>query len=57
VATQPEHLPRNVVVQVSSYRERLSLLLPLEGGRNTTCTRCEQVEDLLSMVAELKEEI
>lgn len=28
-----------------------------EGGRNSTCVRGEQVEDLLSMVAELKEEV
>ena len=34
----------------------LSLQLPGEGVRNPTCVRCEQVEDLLSMVAELKEE-
>jgi len=42
--------------QVSSCRECLSLLLPREGSRNSTCVRCEQVEDLLSMVTELKEE-
>lgn len=34
----------------------LSLLLLVEGGRDTTCMRCEQVEDLLIPVAELKEE-
>lgn len=41
----------------SGCTECLSLLLPGEGGRNSTCGRCEQVEDLLSMVAELKEEV
>ena len=35
----------------------MSLLLLQEGDRDTTCVRCEQVEDLLSMVAELKEEV
>lgn len=34
----------------------LSLLLLVEGGRDTTCMRCEQVEDLLIPVAELEEE-
>jgi len=44
-------------VQVSSCRECLSLLLPGEGGRNSTCVKHEQVEYLLSMVALLKEEV
>jgi len=29
----------------------------VEDGRDSTCMRCEQREDLLSMVAELKEEV
>lgn len=29
----------------------------LNSGRDTTHTRCEQVDDLLSLVAELKEEV
>ena len=52
-----EALPKDAAVQVSGCRECLSLLLPTEGSGNSTCVRCEQVEDLLSMVAELKEEI
>ena len=51
-----EALPKDAAVQVSGCRECLSLLLPGEGGRDSTCVRCEQAEDLLSMVAELKEE-
>jgi len=51
-----EALPKDAAVQVSGCRECLSLLLPTEGSGNSTCVRCEQVEDLLSMVAELKEE-
>ena len=57
VLTQMEGLPRNVAVQVSGCRECLSLLLPGEGGRDSTCVRCEQVDELLSMVAELNEEV
>lgn len=57
VATQTECLLRNAEVQVSSCRECLSLLLPPQDGRDTTCMRCKQVEDLLSLVAELKEEV
>ena len=57
VVTQMEGLPRNVAVQVSGCRECLSLLLPGEGGRDSTCVRCEQVDELLSLVVELKEEV
>ena len=47
MATQMEDLPRNVAVQIFGYRECLSLLLPGEGGRDSTCVRCEQVDELL----------
>lgn len=57
VATQAECLPRKAAVQVSGYRECLSLLLPSDGGRDTICMRCEQVDDLLQLVAELKEKM
>jgi len=30
-------------------------LLPLKGGRDTTYVSCEQVDDLLNLVAELSE--
>lgn len=50
-------MPRKAAVQVSGYRECLSLLLPSDGGRDTICMRCEQVDDLLQLVAELKEEV
>ena len=55
--TQTDGLSRNVAVQVSGCRECLSLLLPGEGGRDSTCVRCEQVDELLSLVVELKEEV
>ena len=57
VATQTEGLPRNVAVQVSSCRECQSLLLPREDGKVATCVRCEQVDELLSLVVELREEV
>ena len=57
VATHREGLPRNVAVQVSSCKECLSLLLLEEGVRDSTCVRCEQVDELLSMVVELQEEV
>ena len=47
VATQTEGLPRNVAVEVSSCRECQSLLLPREDGKDATCVRCEQVDELL----------
>lgn len=31
--------------------------MPPAGGRETVCVRCEQVDDLIRMVAELKEEV
>ena len=57
VATQREGLPRNVAVQVSGCRECQSLLLPREDGKDATCVRCEQVDELLSLVVELREEV
>ncbi|KAM9168439.1 very low-density lipoprotein receptor-like [Mergus octosetaceus] len=56
LATETNCLSSDMALQVSSCRECLSLLLPMEGGKDTTCMRCEQVEDLISLVAELKEE-
>ena len=57
MATQTEGLPRNVAVQVSGCRECQSLLLPREDGKDATCVRCEQVDELLSLVVELREEV
>lgn len=34
--------------------ECLSVLLPAEDSRDITCVRCEHVDDLLGMVAELE---
>lgn len=32
-------------------------MLPLKGGRDTTYVSCEQVDDLLNLVAELSKEV
>jgi len=47
-----EGLPKNVSVWVSGCRECLSLSLLVKDGRDTTCMRCDQGDDLLSMVLE-----
>ena len=57
VATQTEGLPRNVAVQVSGCRECQSLLLLREDGKDATCVGCKQVDELLSLVVELREEV
>lgn len=57
VATQTEGLPRDVAVQIAVCREFSSLLLPGESSKNSTCVKCKQVDDLLSMVAEPKGEV
>ena len=57
VATQTEGLLNNVAVQVSGCRECLSLLLPGEDGKDATCVRCEQLDELLNLVVELREEV
>jgi len=57
VGTQTEAPRKNAGVQVSGCRECLSLALVLEDSRDNCCVWCEQVNDLLSVVAELKEEV
>ena len=47
----------HAVVQVSGCRECLVLSLLQEGSWDTTRVQCEQVDDLLSLVMELKEEV
>lgn len=46
-----------VWVRVSGCRVCLSLSLLVKGGRDITCMRCDQGDDLLSMVEERKEEV
>lgn len=57
MTTQTACPPKNAVVQVSGCEECLSLLLLVNGSRDFLCMMCEQVGDLLSMVAQLKEKV
>lgn len=57
LATLTACCPKDLAVQVSSYRECPSLSVPMVSDRDTDCVRCEQVEVLISPVAELKEEV
>jgi len=57
VGTHTEVPHKHSAVQVSGCRECLSLVLGLEHSRDNSCVRCHQVNDLLSLVAELKEEV
>ena len=57
VVIQTEDLPRNVAVQVSGCRGCSSLLLMGDDRKDTTCVKCEQVDELLSLVVKLREEV
>ncbi|KAK4829234.1 hypothetical protein QYF61_002499 [Mycteria americana] len=58
VADSQTELPRkHAATQVSGCRECLGLLLFTHGSRADSCVRCDQVDDLLCMVAELREEV
>jgi len=46
-----------MAVQVSSCRECHQLALETGGSRRNSCVRCYQVDNLLSLVAELREEV
>lgn len=48
---------KNVGFLFSGWRQCLSLLLPVEGGKHSACVRCGQVGDVLRTVAELKGEV
>ncbi|GAB0179489.1 hypothetical protein GRJ2_000414200 [Grus japonensis] len=57
VATQTELPQKHAATQISGCRECLSLALAGEGSSEIGCLRCDQVDDLLSLVAELREEV
>jgi len=48
---------KHTAVQVFGCRECLSLALLPEDKRDSSCVGCNQVNDLLSLVTELKEEV
>jgi len=57
MGTHTEAPRKDTGVQVSGCRECLSLALVPEDSRDNCCVRCDQVNDILSLVAELKEEV
>jgi len=57
VGTQTEAPCKDTGVQISGCRDCLSLALVPEDSRDNSCVRCDQINDLLSLVAELKEEV
>ena len=57
MGTQTEVPHKHTAVQASGCRECLSLALLLEDSRDNSCVQCDKVNDLLSLVAELKEEV
>lgn len=57
VGTQSELLKKHVAIQRSGCRECQSFTPSLGSCRYNDYVRCEQVEDLVSMVAELQEEV
>ncbi|PKU48706.1 nipped-b-like protein [Limosa lapponica baueri] len=57
VGTQAELPQKHVAVQVSGCSECWSLALAMEDGGDNACVRCEQINHLLNVVAERKEEV
>ncbi|KAJ7407883.1 hypothetical protein WISP_124046 [Willisornis vidua] len=57
VSTQTLPSKNDAATQASGCAECLSLALVPENGMGGTCVQCEQVNDLLCLVAELKEEV
>ena len=55
VVTQTELTHKHAEVQVPGCRGWLSQSILSEGSSDNTCVRCDQLDDLLSLVAELKE--
>lgn len=55
VATQTELPKKRTAVQASGCRECLSF--SLDCSRDSSCVRCDQVDDLFSLVAELQDEV
>ena len=57
VGTQTGAPHKHMGLQASGCKECRSLALAMEGSGDNTYVRCEQVNDLLILVAELKEEV
>ncbi|XP_040974865.1 uncharacterized protein LOC121232493 [Aquila chrysaetos chrysaetos] len=57
VATRTELPQKRAAVQASGCRACQSLSLVTDGSSEYSCVRCHQLDDLLSLVAELREEV
>ena len=57
VATQTKVTKQHASTQVSDYSECQSLAFAVLGEGDSTCVRCDQVNDLLSLVVDLEEEV
>ena len=57
VATQTEIPKQHASVQVAGCNECQSLALEVPGDGGNACVRCDQINDLLSLVACLREEV
>ena len=54
----PTEVPKHdASVQVSGCSECQSLALAVQGGRDDICVRCDQLDDLLFLMVDLKEEV
>lgn len=56
-ATLTEPPQKHAAVQGSGCRESQSLVLILYSSRDESCVRYDQIDDLLSLVVELREEV
>lgn len=54
---QTEFPQKHATIQVWSWREFQSLSLVVGDSSENTCVCCDQVNDLLSLVTELQEEV
>lgn len=57
VVTQTEQLQEHARIQVSGCRACQSPALLSEGSRELSCVRCHQVDNVLSLVAEMRDEV
>lgn len=56
-ATQTELLSKNATTQVSDCKVCARIFLEMEGDSKQDCGRCDQVDELLCLVAQLQEEV
>jgi len=57
VETPAEVSHRHASVHIHGCSECQSLALAVQGGRDDICVRCDQLDDLLFLMVDLKEEV